>query len=80
MSRPIVNVSRRGFLGSLLGAGAFVLATRCGMNSPESAAYVSSAESAAFSPPFPLSFPLGLSAQTRDMFGPDAGALQGRRC
>lgn len=51
MSSPIVNVSRRGFLGSILGAGAFVLATRCGMNSaPESAAYVSPAESALFSP------------------------------
>ena len=50
MSSPIVNVSRRGFLGSMLGAGAFVLATRCGMNSTESAAYVSPAESALFSP------------------------------
>jgi isoquinoline 1-oxidoreductase beta subunit len=50
MSAPVVNVSRRGFLGSMLGAGAFILATRCGMNSPESAAYVSPAESALFSP------------------------------
>ncbi|MDA0205632.1 MAG: molybdopterin-dependent oxidoreductase [Acidobacteria bacterium] len=50
MSAPVVNVSRRGFLGSMLGAGAFILATRCGTNSSESAAYVSRAESALFSP------------------------------
>ena len=50
MSSPVVNLSRRGFLGSMLGAGAFILATRCGTNSSESAAYVSPAESALFSP------------------------------
>ena len=50
MSAPVVNVSRRGFLGSILGAGAFILATRCGTNPTESAAYVSPAESAVFSP------------------------------
>lgn len=47
----VVNVSRRGFLGSLLGAGALILGTRCGMNTNTAAAgYVSPAEAAVFSP------------------------------
>jgi isoquinoline 1-oxidoreductase beta subunit len=44
----VTNVSRRGFLGTMIGTGALILGARCGMGT--SSAYVSDAESALFSP------------------------------